>query len=192
MGRPREFSDTDAINAAMEVFWSKGYEATSTQDLCQRTGLGRGSLYNAFGSKHQLYKEALCRYAEVGFQSQLEILEQPGSTRDRLRALMTWVIDTDLSDPDHRGCLAINAAVDAGGRDEAVSREVRRQFTRLEQALCYVIAVGQHTGELSTDRDSLQAARFLLSTYYGLRVLGKVIQDRDILTDVVEGALAHL
>jgi len=109
MARPREFSDDDVVNAAMELFWLKGYEATSTQDLCEHTGLGRGSLYNAFGSKHELYTQALRRYAEVGFQAQVEILGRPGTAKDRLRAFMNKVIDCDLADPDHRGCLSVNA-----------------------------------------------------------------------------------
>lgn len=176
----------------MEVFWSKGYEATSTEDLCACTGLGRGSLYNAYGSKHGLYERALRRYAELGFGGQRTILEGPGTAKDRLRALMLAVIDTDLADPDRRGCLAINAAVDAGGTDDLVAQQVRRQFERLEGAVCHLIALGQHDGELRRDVDPLVCARFFLSTYYGLRVLGKVTHDRRALEDVVEGALARL
>lgn len=57
-GRPREFKDNAVIDAAMEVFWDNGYESCSTEALCNKTGLGRGSLYNAFGSKHELYEQA--------------------------------------------------------------------------------------------------------------------------------------
>jgi TetR/AcrR family transcriptional regulator, transcriptional repressor for nem operon len=193
MARPREFSATDAVGAAMELFWSKGYEATSTQDLCERTGLGRGSLYNAFGSKHQLYTEALRRYAEVGFEAQLRILAGPGSARERLRALMFRVIEDDLADPEHRGCLAINAAVEAAGRDEAVRETVRAQFLRLEQAIRAVVEQGHAAGEFTAEAaEPAQAARSLLSSYYGLRVLGKVVGDREMLIDVVDGALARL
>ncbi|WP_433263362.1 TetR/AcrR family transcriptional regulator [Actinosynnema sp. CS-041913] len=192
MGRPRGFDDAAVVDAAMEVFWSKGYEATSTEDLCARTGLGRGSLYNAYGSKHGLYERVLRRYAEIGFGGQLAILEGPGAAKDRLRALMLTVIDTDLADPDRRGCLAINAAVDAGGTDGLVAEAVRRQFGRLEGAVCHLIASGQRAGEFSCDVDPLVSTRFFLSAYYGLRVLGKVTHDRQELEDVVDGALARL
>ncbi len=78
----------------MELFWEKGYEATTTQDLCERTGLGRGSLYNAFGSKHALYEEAIKRYAETRAALQLqELAPTGGSVRDRLRELMVAMID---------------------------------------------------------------------------------------------------
>ncbi|GAA3886058.1 TetR/AcrR family transcriptional regulator [Saccharothrix violaceirubra] len=176
----------------MDVFWSKGYEGTSTQDLCEHTGLGRGSLYNAYGSKHALYEEALRRYADIGFGGQSEILDRPGSVRERLRALMMWVVDTDLDDPSRRGCLAVNAAVDVAGRDDAVAEQVRRQFARLEGVVADLISVGQRSGELSADQDPLTSARFFLGAYYGLRVLAKVVDDRKALVDVVEGALARL
>ncbi|HEX6354310.1 TetR/AcrR family transcriptional regulator [Actinophytocola sp.] len=192
MGRPREFSDTAVVDAAMDVFWEKGYEATTTQDLCARTGLGRGSLYNAFGSKHRLYEESVRRYAETWAARQLELLAQPGDTRERLRQLMIGVIDTDLADPGRRGCLALNAAIDVSGRDGEVPALVRKQFRDFEQAVTDVIAAGQRAGELRTDRPARQVARTFQSTYYGLRTLAKVTDDRAALLDVVEGALAAL
>ncbi|MFI7127392.1 TetR/AcrR family transcriptional regulator [Nonomuraea sp. NPDC050153] len=192
MGRPREFSDQAVVDAAMEVFWEKGYEATSTQDLCERTGLGRGSLYNAFGSKHRLYEEAIRRYAETRAEAQLAMLAEPGSVRERLRDLMLGVIDADMADPGRRGCLALNAATESSGRTEAVAGLVRRQFTDLEQALLRLVEIGQSTGELSSDRPPRQVARAFQSAYYGLRVLAKVTDDRDALLDVVEGAVAAL
>ncbi|MFD1541370.1 TetR/AcrR family transcriptional regulator [Nonomuraea guangzhouensis] len=194
MGRPREFSDQAVVDAAMAVFWEKGYEATTTQDLCERTGLGRGSLYNAFGSKHRLYEEAIRRYAATRADAQLAMLADPeaGSVRERLREMMLGVIDADLADPGRRGCLALNAATEPSGRTEDVAALVRRQFVDLEQAICHLVTVGQRTGELSADRPPLQVARTFQSAYYGLRVLAKVTDDRKALLDVVDGALAAL
>lgn len=176
----------------MDLFWEKGYEATTTQDLCERTGLGRGSLYNAFGSKHRLYEESVRRYAETWAVAQLAELAKPGPARERLRRMMVGVIDADLADPRRRGCLALNAAIEVSGREGEVPNLVRRQFLDLEQALCDVIAVGQSSGELQTHRPPLQVARMFQSTYYGLRSLAKVTDDRKALLDVVEGALAAL
>lgn len=191
-GRPREFNDHAVLDAAMDVFWEKGYEATSTQDLCERTGLGRGSLYNAYGSKHRLYEEAIRRYGDTWAAAQLALLAEPGPVRDRLRLLMLGVIDADLADPGRRGCLALNAATESSGRTGAVGDLVRRQFEDLQQALTDLVAVGQRTGELPAGRPPRQVARTFQSTYYGLRALAKVTDDRDALLDVVEGALAAL
>ncbi|TDD16022.1 TetR/AcrR family transcriptional regulator [Kribbella turkmenica] len=193
MARPREFSDAAVIDAAMELFWEKGYEATTTQDLCERTGLGRGSLYNAFGSKHALYEESIKRYAETRAALQLqELAPSGGSVRDRLRDLMIAMIERDLEDPGRRGCLALNAAGETAGRSGEVTSLVHRQFRDLEEALAALIAVGQRTGELSTSLSPLQAARMFQSAYYGLRVLAKVTDDRRALLDVVDGTVAAL
>ncbi|MFI7443976.1 TetR/AcrR family transcriptional regulator [Nonomuraea indica] len=191
MGRPREFDDQTVLDAAMDVFWEKGYEATTTEDLCTRTGLGRGSLYNAFGSKHRLYAESIRHYgARAG--AQLAVLDEDLPVRERLRALMLAVIDADLTDPGRRGCLALNAATEAGGRSEEVAALLRRQFADLEQLFTDLVAVGQSTGELPAGRPPRQVARTLQSTYYGLRTLAKVTDDRDALLDVVEGAISAL
>ncbi|GLW12304.1 TetR family transcriptional regulator [Microtetraspora sp. NBRC 13810] len=192
MARPREFDPQAVLDAAMEVFWEQGYEATSTEDLCRRTGLGRGSLYNAFGSKHRLYEEALRRYAETRADAQLRMLARPGPVRERLRELMLGVIDADMADPRRHGCLALNAATESAGRDGEVPGLVRRHFTDLEQALCHLVTLGQAAGELPAGRPPIQVARTFQSAYYGLRVLAKVTDDRNALLDVVEGALAAL
>lgn len=192
MGRPREFDAAAVLDAALDVFWEKGYEATTTQDLCTRTGLGRGSLYNAFGSKHRLYEEAVRRYAETWAARQLALLAQPGNAWERLRRLMVGVIDADLADPGRRGCLALNAAAEVSGRSGAVPASLRTQFRDLEDALTDVVAAGQRAGELRADRPARQVARVVQSTYYGLRALAKVSDDRAALLDVVEGTLATL
>ncbi|HEX4251408.1 MAG TPA: TetR/AcrR family transcriptional regulator [Pseudonocardia sp.] len=192
MPRPREFDDSTALDAAMETFWTKGYEATTTAELCESTGLGRGSLYNAFGSKLALYEAALGRYTEDGYARTLEILRAPGAPGERLRALLLWVIDMDLADPERRGCMALNASMDTAGRSGPVTELTRRHFALLEQALREVIEEGQRAGELAPDRDPLRLARTLQSTYYGLRILGASTQDRAVLLDVAEGALAAL
>ncbi|WP_248925119.1 TetR/AcrR family transcriptional regulator [Paenibacillus hamazuiensis] len=191
-GRPREFKDTAVVDAAMEVFWERGFEASSTEELCERTGLGRGSLYNAFGSKHALFQKALGRYQEIGIQAQVEILQHPGPVKDRLRALMEFAIEQDFNGTQRRGCMAVNAAIERGSKDAAVARLVGGHVARLEQALCHVIALGQRSGEIVSARPALELARFFLSSYYGLRVLGKVVEDQNVLLDIVEGTLAAL
>jgi len=190
--RPREFKDTTVIDAAMEVFWEHGYEGSSTEKLCEHTGLGKGSLYNAFGSKHALYEKALKRYQELGIEGQVDILEQPGPVKDRLRSLMEWAIDQDFNGEERRGCLAINAAIERGGKDPVVASLVSGHIGRLEKALSQLIASGQRTGEIISNRPAIELARSFLSSYYGLRVLGKVVEDRKVLEDVVEGTLAAL
>jgi len=190
-GRPREFEDEAVIEAAMEVFWSNGYAATSAQELVERTGLGRGSLYNAFGSKLGLYHEALARYQELGIQAQSRILAEPGTLKERLRALLLWGIESDLDPHAGRGCMALFAALERAGKDPVVERIGRLYVTRLEQVLCHLFAVAQRKGEVSDEQPALLQARAFLSSYYGLRLLGRSMPERAFLEDVVEGTLAR-
>jgi TetR/AcrR family transcriptional repressor of nem operon len=192
MARPRKFDETHVLTAAMETFWRRGYEATSTRDLSDSTGLGQSSLYNAFGDKRELYLRALRHYYETYTAEQTAFLDRPGPVKDRLRDLMVRALDADLSDPDASGCFSINASVEKAHADDDVREEVRRHFTTVERALAEAIARGQRSGEISPERDAGTLARQVLSTYYGLRVLARIQKDRNALLSVVESAVSAL
>ena len=190
-GRPREFDDAYVIEAAMDVFWTNGYDGTSTQELCERTGLGKSSLYNAFGSKQNLYQQALEHYQELGIQAQAQILKAPGTAPERLRALLQWGVDRDLGPSRGRGCMALFAVLSRTGKDPKVAEINRIYVDRLEQILCHVIAVGQRNGEVPPAPSALELARGFLGSYYGLRVLGQSMPDRAFLRDALEGIVAR-
>jgi TetR/AcrR family transcriptional repressor of nem operon len=192
MPRPREFDTAEAVDTALVMFWRRGYAATSSRDLCTGTGLGRGSLYNAFTSKRDLYLRALARYYELGTARAVAILEGTGTIHERIRELMTAVIDTDLADPDRKGCLAINAAIEMANQDPEVKTAVRQHFERVEGALRDAVERAVLVGELSGGRAPAVTARLVLSSYYGLRVLARATDDREALLDVVTGTLDAL
>lgn len=191
-GRPKEYDDAAVIDAAMDVFWTHGYEASSTQALCERTGLGRGSLYHAFGSKQNLYEQALQRYQALGLAAQTRILARPGSAKERLRALLQWGVEGDLDPVQRRGCMALFSVLERGGKDPAIEQINRAYVTRLETVLCEVIAMGQRNGELADEQPAKAVARAFLAGYYGLRILGQSMPERRFLTDALEGTLAKL
>lgn len=192
MPRPREFDDERVLDAAMNAFWDRGYAATSAQDLVDATGLGRSSLYNAFMGKHPLYERVLRRYLECNTEADVALLDQPGSVKERIRGLLLGVIDADLGDPQRRGCLAVNAAIELAGKDEAVTVLVRRVFARVEEALVVALDRGQRGGEITQERSARALARFVLNAIYGLRVLGKAATDRAPLLDVVDATVGAL
>ncbi|MFF1692860.1 TetR/AcrR family transcriptional regulator [Streptomyces sp. NPDC058257] len=204
MARPREFDEDRVVTAAMETFWRHGYEGTSTRALCESTGLGPSSLYNTFGGKRQLYLRALRRYYDTITAEQIEILRGEGPAKQRLRDMMVHAVDADLDEADGRGCFAINAAVEIAGLDPEVKDAVRRNFARVEEELRAVVTAGRRTGELRSpadagadagadvEADSVAVARRVQSTYYGLRVLARVQDDRQALLDTVDSTLAGL
>ena len=191
-GRPRQFEDKEIIDAAITVFSSNGYAGTSAQNLCDVTGLGRGSLYNAFGSKQALYEQALLRSHEQTMAAQLSILTQPGLFKERLRSLLLWGIAEDLSQSEQREAMVLFSALEIGDKDQVVSSLNLEYRQRLENSLLTVFAEGQANGEFSTRASALEMARCFLAGYYGLRVLNKNTSDKSFLEDVVNGLLANL
>ncbi|MEV0248740.1 TetR/AcrR family transcriptional regulator [Nocardia sp. NPDC050712] len=192
MARPKGFDQEQVIDAAMAAFWSKGYAATSAQDLVDRTGLGRGSLYNTFSGKHELFLETLRRYDSEWATRQLAVLEAERPVRDKVRTVLMTVVDEESGTvPANRGCLAVNAAIELAGRDPEATALVERIFGRMEEAFRAALERARRDGEIGADRDPRALARYLLNAMYGLRVLGKTA-DRPALAGIVETTISLL
>ncbi|MDX3107403.1 TetR family transcriptional regulator C-terminal domain-containing protein [Nonomuraea angiospora] len=171
-----------AIEHAMEVFWRKGYAATTPQDLVDTLGIG---------SRHALFEAALSRYRDSQAAALIEMLEEPGSVKDRLRRALRLLSETDLADPDRRGCMAVNTAAERGQADESAARLVRRMFDRTKDAFCALVEEGRRTGEIAADR-ARAAGSLLLNTVVGMRLLARVADGPDRLTRVVDAVVDSL
>jgi TetR/AcrR family transcriptional regulator, transcriptional repressor for nem operon len=192
MGRPKQFDPDTAVEQAMNVFWRKGYADTTPQDLVDALGIGKGSLYNTFGSKHRLFEAALERYRDSQVATLVTMLEEPGPVQARLRKALTYLTKTDLADPDHRGCLAVNTAAELGRSDEDALRLVRRMFDRTEAAFRALVEEGKRAGEIAAERDAETISSVLLNTVIGLRVLARVADGPERLSRVIDGVLESL
>ncbi|WP_066556308.1 TetR/AcrR family transcriptional regulator [Croceicoccus bisphenolivorans] len=193
MARPREFDEERVLDAVMETFWRNGYEGTSAQDLVDATGLGRGSLYAAYANKDGLFEQALLRYHKRA-QAHVDKLRQEGLPIERLRELMTDIVEADLTAPQKRGCLATNSAVEMAGRDPHVADLVRQNFDILVRGIEQTIRRGQAANEIRPEADAAVLALFLFNAVQGLRVLAKTLQpkDRPKLAAVIDQTLASL
>ncbi|WP_424184949.1 TetR/AcrR family transcriptional regulator [Actinokineospora sp. G85] len=185
MARTKGFDPDAAVTAAMELFWANGYAGTTPRQLVDALGIGRGSLYNAFESKHALFERALRRYYEVNTARLFEVLAGPGSAVARLRAALDLVVESARTEA--RGCLITNTATEVG--DESVAAFVRRVFDEQEAAFAAVVAEGVERGEIAGDRDPAATAAFLLATINGIRVLAKADPTSPRLTTLAETAL---
>ncbi|GAA5042002.1 TetR/AcrR family transcriptional regulator [Nocardia callitridis] len=174
MPRHKEFDADAAVDKAMQVFWTHGYANTTPQRLVDELGIGRGSLYNAFGSKRELYERALRRYYERETARLIEVLDGPGDARGRLRAALRVVIAASLGDRDRRGCLMTNAAIELTADDELVAHLVRRAFDRQHAAFFSTVAEGVAMKEFGAETDCAAVASLLLATINGIRVLARV------------------
>jgi TetR/AcrR family transcriptional regulator, transcriptional repressor for nem operon len=192
MARHKEFDRDVALQKAMEVFWARGYEAASIQDLVEHMGINRQSLYDTFGDKHALYLQALDRYQEVELRKLFELLERPGSVKKALRQLFTGVVEAALCDRERRGCFMNNAMSELAGRCKATAEKACHNMAAIEDALYRALLRGKKEGELKGVRAPRAVARFLYSNFQGLVLMAKATQDRKTLEDIVKVTLSVL
>ncbi|WP_367047593.1 TetR/AcrR family transcriptional regulator [Streptomyces sp. Je 1-332] len=192
MGRPKQFDPDAAVERAMDVFWRKGYAATTPQDLVDALGIGKGSLYNTFGSKHALFERALRRYRDSQAAALVEMLEGSGPVKERVREALLLLVEMDLADPDRRGCMAVNTAAELAGTDEVAADLVRRMLDRTEEAFSALLEKGQRAGEISSTRDARAIGSQLLATVVGLRLMARVAEGPERLGRVIDATVDSL
>ncbi|MBW5424894.1 TetR family transcriptional regulator [Streptomyces sp. BG9H] len=193
MARTKEFDPDAALQAALELFWRRGYEATSMADLVETLGIGRASIYATFGNKHELYLKALERYGEQQKPLLLAELAQPGPALPAVRAAVRRFGAEATADKRRlTGCFVTNTAAELAPHDEAAARSVERSWEQIETLLHSALVRAQAQGELPEDRDPLTLARMLLVLMQGLRVVGKASADAARVRDAVEQALTLL
>jgi TetR/AcrR family transcriptional repressor of nem operon len=191
MARTKEFDPDAALQRALELFWERGYEATSMADLVARLGVARASIYATFGGKHELYLKALERYLETTDPNIVTALSQPGPVLPTLRALVRSYAEQSASE-DRRGCMVVNAAVELAPHDAAAARFVESSWSHLETALTSALVRAQAQGELADAKDPRAIARLLLVLLQGMRVLGRTSGGGARLRDAAAQALTLL
>ncbi|GGM42634.1 TetR family transcriptional regulator [Micromonospora sonchi] len=193
MARTKEFDPDAALQSALELFWRRGYEATSMADLVEHLGIGRASIYATFGSKHELYLKAMDRYTEMRNQPLLAELSQPGPALPAVRAMVRRFA-AEAASPEKRasGCFITNTAAELAPHDPAAARRVEISWEHVETLLHSALARAQAQGELPEDHDPRALARMLFVLLQGLRIVGKASNDPARVRDAAEQALALL
>ncbi|WP_410598159.1 TetR/AcrR family transcriptional regulator [Amycolatopsis sp. lyj-90] len=173
MSRVKEFDVDAACDAALELFWRQGYEATSVSDLVAGLGIGKASLYATFGTKHQLYLTALNRYIARGNERFVADFAGPGPALDGVRRLIERYVAEILDESGRKGCFVVNAAMEMLPKDPEVARVVERSWDALELALRMALSRAKAQDEIGAGADPEALAGFLLTVLQGMRVLGK-------------------
>jgi len=193
MARPREYEEEKVLDAIMNVFWHRGFEATSAQDLVDATGLTRSSLYNAFVNKQGLFEQALIHY-KLRTKQQAAMLDDANDKKEAIYALLLSVIDSDLNNMPRRGCLITNTAIERANNDERITLLVRQNFRLLEEAIARNIQIAQASGAIASTSTAKVLAACVLNMIQGLRVLAKTTpnSNRKVLTDIIDTTLSAL
>jgi len=188
MGRPRQFDEDQVIDTAKEVFWRRGYTATSVGDLEDELGVLRGSLYGAFGDKHGLFLRALERYAA---DTRTVTFEGDGPVLPRVRRVLLAALDAATAQPGW-GCLFGNTAAELLPADQQAAEIVACGYRDFERTLAEALTRARETGEVRADVQPAPVARMLGALMQGLHLLARTEADPQRLADAVDAALSGL
>lgn len=188
-GRPVLYKDEQIIEKAQQIFWEKGYTATSMGDLQKVTGVGSGSFYNTFkGGKKEIFGKALLQRREVfnEFKKELDASECPlDLIKDFFRSIVT------AEGRDHqRGCIIANAVVEMTFVDEKLEEEAVTILKEVEQMFTDAIRVAQISKDFRNQTDPSILGKYLLTFWCGLNTLRRIYPDQKILRDQIEMQLA--
>ena len=146
MARPREFDETSALEAAIECFWQRGYEATSVRDLADKMGISAPSLYNTYGDKHALFVRALEHYLDHSTRARIKRLEDSLPPKQAVCRFIGEIIERSVNDRERRGCFLINSALEVAPHDEELGALIAERLAEIEAFFYRSIKAAQAEG----------------------------------------------
>jgi len=188
LGRPRSFNADKALERALQLFWQKGYEGTSLSDLTKAMGINRPSLYAAFGDKEALFRKALDRYVDGPAAYVREALKEP-TARAVVERLLQGAINLNTSPRNPKGCLMVQGALVCGEAADSVRKELISLRAAGEAALCQRLERAKSDGDLPTDSDPADLARYIATVIYGIAIQAAGGASRNELQSVIQTAL---
>jgi TetR/AcrR family transcriptional regulator, transcriptional repressor for nem operon len=191
MARPREFDETEVLEAAMNCFWAKGFGQTSVRDLAEQMGITGASLYNAFGDKRSVYRQAFVHYLAQTVRDRVARLEKlpPAAA---IRAFFDEIVERSVDDEQRRGCMLVNAALELAPYDPEFQELVAEELMFIEAFFRQRIEAGQQDGSITDTRPAADLGRLLLSVLLGIRVLARTRPQREVLEGAVNSVLGLL
>lgn len=192
MARTKDFDETEVLKKAICIFWDKGYNGTSMQDLIDGLGISRSSLYDTFGDKQKLYIKSLEEYQKQNTQHLECLVNKAPSAKIAIQQVLELIVNELLGDKQRKGCFIVNAGIELASHDAQVNALLCRNEQQMEQFFLNVVTQGQEKGEISKQQTAQALARFLNNTVKGMQVSVKSTNDRQFFEDIVHTALMVL
>jgi TetR/AcrR family transcriptional repressor of nem operon len=190
MARPRSFDPDEALDLARDVFWQKGFQGTSLDDITAATGLNKPSLYAAFGDKNALFLKVLDRYHARIVANADRILKEGASAREAIQRWLTSFVPFCSGLKGSRGCLSVNTAADGASDQSEVRKRIERFNRKLEQLLSNRLRADRAQFSVTFDPDV--AAHAIMAIYMGLMVMAKDAPDAASVRGTVNQAMKLL
>ena len=185
----KQFDIEATLEKAGEAFWARGYEATSLRDLLEAMGIQKGSFYNTYGSKHEIYLKALEQYTNARLEEFKTLTSERGAL-ESLKVLFDALVEDCLSPTGHRGCMVINCALEVAHEDEEARAIVQRSIGRHEGLMRDLIEAGQQAGEIGLHLDAAATAKAMMAIVMGMRVYSRSGSDPSAVHVLAEQAMA--
>jgi TetR/AcrR family transcriptional repressor of nem operon len=192
MARTKDFDENEVLTKAIQLFWHKGYNGTSMQDLVDGLGISRSSLYDTYTDKHTLFVKALESYQNSGAAKIQEIINHSGSAKETIQKLLELATNDLMDDKQQKGCFMVNAEVEVAPHDAEVNNLVCKNDQQMEEAFYQVIKKGQDSGELKNQQDARALSRFIFNSVKGMRVTAKSTPDRSLFDDIIKLTISTL
>lgn len=174
MVRPKAFDRETVLRKAMQIFWEKGYEATSIQDLVKAMGIRRGSLYDTFQDKRHLFLEAIAFYHSTIVEAMISPLLLPDASRPDIEQHFLKLLEETIADPQQRGCFITNTVTELAAKDTEIKAALVLGLMQVENAFHLALISAQGKGEIAADKNTRALAHYLTSSIQGLRVMSKL------------------
>jgi len=191
MARPREFDEAAALDAAVQCFWSNGYEGASIRELASSMGIAGASLYNAFGDKQALFNRALARYVDQSFQDRARRFERLPPYL-AICAFFEEIIARSLADERRQGCMLVNSVFEFSLHDDAAQAPIIDVVKQIEAFFRGRVEAGQADGTITDAQSVEDLARLLLGALMGIRALARLGPDRELLEGIVRPIMSLL
>jgi len=193
MPRTKQFDETAVLDKAIDIFWEKGYSATSYSDLVEGMGINRASMYSTYGDKHALFLKALQQYKKKSHNILKQVLlKDSGPVKQKLEIFFDSAIEEALNDKACKGCFIVNATAEMATCDKEIADFTRQNQTEILGLFTFLFQEAKVNGEIASTADPEALAHFIFNTYNGLRVVSKMNVDKIVLENIKNTSLSIL
>jgi TetR/AcrR family transcriptional repressor of nem operon len=186
------FNEEEALQNATNLFWLKGYNGTSMDELTKTTGLSRSSIYNSFGTKQNLFIQCLNYYKQIQHNNLANCLHKANSPLSKIQLIFSIAINDLIKDKDNKGCLIVNTTAELANIENKIAAFVKSNMADFVNLFQQLIKEGQLTGEMNRSLSPLATARHLYNCLVGLKITAQTTNDKKTLDDIVKVSLSVL
>ncbi len=192
MPRVKLFNEEEVLNKAMELFWKKGYHATSIRDLVNHLGINRASLYDTYGGKKELFDRSFNKYRTSNTKGVISFLDSQPNVKEGLKKLFEIAIKESVNDDDKKGCFVVNTTTELLPGDDKIQAILEENIKTFENVFYNFLLSGEKKGEIAKGKDLKAIASLIYMLYNGIKVVAKVEPDERKLFSSVDAALVLL